>query len=39
MFAVEAPTGGAEVTRVVLDKLPMRLPGIVITQNMPAAYT
>ncbi len=39
MVALGASTGGTEAIRTVLRSLPVRTPGIVIVQHMPAGFT
>ena len=38
-IAIGASTGGIEVIRVVLESLPVGMPGIVMTQHMPPGFT
>ncbi|MED5491249.1 MAG: CheB methylesterase domain-containing protein [Pseudomonadota bacterium] len=38
-IAIGASTGGTEVIRVVLESLPVGMPGIVMTQHMPPGFT
>ncbi len=39
LIAIGASTGGTEVLREILSSLPPNLPGIVIVQHMPKAFT
>ena len=39
IIAIGASTGGTEAIREILTALPADLPGIVITQHMPAGFT
>lgn len=39
IIAIGASTGGTEATRQLLEALPLGVPGIVITQHMPAGFT
>ncbi|WP_427911999.1 protein-glutamate methylesterase/protein-glutamine glutaminase [Ramlibacter sp. MMS24-I3-19] len=39
LIAIGASTGGTEAIREILTALPPTLPGIVITQHMPAGFT
>jgi two-component system chemotaxis response regulator CheB len=39
LIAIGSSTGGTEALRVVLTGLPTDMPGIVITQHMPAGFT
>jgi len=39
LIAIGASTGGTEAIREILSALPPTLPGIVITQHMPAGFT
>jgi len=39
LIAIGASTGGTEAIREILEHLPARLPGIVITQHMPPGFT
>lgn len=39
IIAIGASTGGTEATLEVLKKLPADMPGIVVTQHMPAGFT
>lgn len=39
VIAIGASTGGTEALRVVLEAIPPGLPGIVIVQHMPEAFT
>ncbi|HZY19170.1 MAG TPA: chemotaxis response regulator protein-glutamate methylesterase [Ramlibacter sp.] len=39
LIAIGASTGGTEAIREILMALPAHLPGIVITQHMPAGFT
>jgi two-component system, chemotaxis family, protein-glutamate methylesterase/glutaminase len=39
LIALGASTGGTEAIRVVLQSFPVDIPGIVITQHMPAGFT
>lgn len=39
LIAIGASTGGTEATRLVLEGLPMGMPGIVVTQHMPKGFT
>jgi two-component system chemotaxis response regulator CheB len=39
LVAIGASTGGTEAIREILTTLPADLPGIVITQHMPAGFT
>lgn len=39
IIAIGASTGGTEATLEILKKLPKEVPGILITQHMPAGFT
>ncbi|MGP9833590.1 protein-glutamate methylesterase/protein-glutamine glutaminase [Marinobacter sp. NSM] len=39
ILAIGASTGGTEAIRAFLEALPPEMPGIVITQHMPAGFT
>lgn len=39
VIGIGASTGGTEATLSVLEKLPARMPGIVVTQHMPPGFT
>jgi two-component system chemotaxis response regulator CheB len=39
LIFIGASTGGTEATRAVLTELPADMPGILITQHMPAGFT
>jgi len=39
IIAIGASTGGTEVLREILSTLPAQIPGIVIVQHMPKAFT
>ncbi|MBE8718364.1 protein-glutamate methylesterase/protein-glutamine glutaminase [Cellvibrio polysaccharolyticus] len=39
IIAIGASTGGTEAIKSVLSQLPSNIPGIVITQHMPAGFT
>lgn len=39
IIAIGASTGGTEVIRFLLPKLPANLPGILISQHMPGGFT
>ena len=39
VIAIGASTGGTEAVRVVLDALPSDIPGVVITQHIPGAFS
>ncbi|HLE10793.1 MAG: chemotaxis response regulator protein-glutamate methylesterase [Bdellovibrionales bacterium RIFOXYD12_FULL_39_22] len=39
IIAIGVSTGGLETTKRILSGLPHNMPGIVITQHMPAGYT
>ncbi len=39
IIAIGASTGGTEATARIMEKLPAEMPGIVITQHMPADFT
>jgi two-component system chemotaxis response regulator CheB len=39
VIAIGASTGGTEATATILENLPAEMPGIVITQHMPADFT
>ena len=39
IIAIGASTGGTEVLREILSTLPAKIPGIVIVQHMPKAFT
>jgi len=39
VIAIGASTGGTEATLVILKELPKEVPGILVTQHMPAGFT
>ena len=39
IIAIGASTGGTEATAEILQQLPANIPGIVVTQHMPAGFT
>lgn len=39
IIAIGASTGGTEAIKVILEQLPADMPGIVITQHIPAAFS
>lgn len=39
IIAIGASTGGTEATAQIMESLPAEMPGIVITQHMPADFT
>ena len=39
LIAIGASTGGTSAIRIILHKLPSSVPGIVITQHMPARFS
>lgn len=39
VIAIGASTGGTEAVRVVLEGLPAEIPGVVITQHIPASFS
>ena len=39
IIAIGASTGGTEATAKIMENLPAEMPGIVITQHMPADFT
>lgn len=39
VIALGASTGGTEALRTVLEALPAQVPGIIMTQHMPAGFT
>lgn len=39
VIAIGASTGGTEAVRVVLDSLPVDIPGVVITQHIPGSFS
>lgn len=39
IIAIGASTGGTEATAKIMESLPAEMPGIVITQHMPADFT
>jgi len=39
IIAIGASTGGTEATLVILKELPEEVPGILVTQHMPAGFT
>lgn len=39
LIAIGASTGGTEAIREVLEQLPLDMPGIVITQHIPASFS
>ena len=39
LIAIGASTGGTEATAMIIENLPAQMPGIVITQHMPADFT
>jgi two-component system chemotaxis response regulator CheB len=39
VIAIGASTGGTEAIRVILENLPIDIPGIVIVQHMPEGFT